>query len=142
MREIKFRAWDKKKKMMETIGLTFARNGELASIKAWHYQDVDGHYRIYLPSEVNLVQYTGLRDKNGKEIYEGDVVKETFPRDKSDPAYDSYGDEGVVEWHEGIGAWSWEHGEEWGMIDSQDVKIIGNIYENPDLLSNAVDLGK
>ncbi len=66
MREIKFRAWDKDSKKMFKIARFDFSDYTIYS----HLFACDG----YLGESCEIMQYTGLKDKNGKEIYEGDVV--------------------------------------------------------------------
>jgi len=127
MREIKFRAWDKEKKEM---GKPFGIYCTLLPL-------------IYRETKI-IMQFTGLKDKNRKEIFEGDVV-EMFFNDKK----------GIVK---GIIEWKQEECEfiinvDWTINDGSGgatyctlghyllknnkfdkVEIIGNIYENPELL--------
>lgn len=117
-REIKFRAWSSKNKEMiyfgspevlcdESEGLLFYRKNMALSVEM---------------KRPKLMQFTGLHDKNGKEIYEGDVVR----RKENDY---------VIEW--GYGGYNERNNEVTRAISLTDTySIIGNIYENPDLLSN------
>lgn len=109
MRELKFRAW------------VIAEN---------RYSDDD---EISLPVNENeyiLEQYTGLKDKNGKEIYEGDIFSYDFHDD-------SYGEivfcDGAFmkEWVTSEGEYLTTYIEK---IDLEMFEIIGNIHENPELL--------
>lgn len=82
-----------------------------------------------------LIQCTGLKDKNGKLIYEGDVIK--IPDD-----YDTYGmfagEKREVYFNEGgfrlKPKWDKNSRGNW-LEDTKDFEVIGNIYENPELLS-------
>jgi len=131
MREIKFRAWNKMECKM--YYKPYARdewtteyqplNGVLQSIKK------DSEY--WEP----LMQYIGLKDKNGKDIYEGDIL-EFWPLEK----YNKFNLIGKVEFYkyetrfrivEKIGL-----GESfWGFSQCEKFYIVGNIYENPELLN-------
>jgi hypothetical protein len=113
MRTIKFRAWDKESKKM------FFMNGITGSFFAF-----DGEDSLKLHPEVPIMQFTGLKDKNGKEIYEGDIVaRESI----ADLPY-------KVEWF-GTG-WFYSDGDMLDEHDSPEIEVIGNIYENPEELSS------
>ena len=75
MEEYKFRAWNKNTKKMYKIGQITLEKG------TWNYEPDNREYIgmsvPYQPSFI-LMQYTGLKDKNGKEIYEGDIIKSYF----------------------------------------------------------------
>ena len=91
--------------------------------------------------DLEIMQYTGLKDKNGKEIYEGDILQfsdkwewyryqYSFSKTREEIEQLPYGC-GVVTWNDRDGAW--EHIG--GTSDlHQYLEIIGNIYENPELI--------
>jgi uncharacterized phage protein (TIGR01671 family) len=114
-REIKFRAWDaEQNKMIETFDCEYQI----------HVNKEDGSLYCggYMPNgdwnEPPLMQYTGLKDKNGKEIYEGDIVTNL------------HGNKYVIEWDDDLVGWNV------GNNISHSRYVIGNIYDTPDLLNS------
>jgi len=126
MREIKFRAWDEReKKMYFPAELIQYGNVEVGYL--------DGSGCPKGKPDV-LMQYTGLKDKNGKEIYEGDIL---FPG-RREVRFGEYGTE--VEQGTGFMTYSHDAKEPWKIPFSfahrqaEGSKVIGNIYENPELI--------
>ena len=104
------------------------QNGKMDSYYAnWDY---DATYR-----DVELMQFTGLKDKNGRDIYEGDILNDG----KGNPPVPY----GKVVWNPSVGAFNvlengmyyWlNHGNQIGPLQLKETEVIGNIYENPELL--------
>lgn len=126
MRTIKFRAWDKaEKKMKEVSGLDLVKDGVV-----WVELIGDTCFEHLMWNYVELMQFTGLQDKNGVEIYEGDIIEGFTPEYLGSEKY-----VGSVFWYE----YKWVHGFLEGRPPKamwEDIKVIGNIYENPELLED------
>ena len=129
MRTIKFRAWDADfcKMIYEPT-----KDGYSVDIQSGILEvgltDGDGDY-VALP----LMQFTGLLDKNGKEIYENDIVRlietigENIPQEYI----------GIIEFESGC-FWFHARGRSencWFHHNKEDIEVIGNRFENPELLS-------
>ena len=118
-REIKFRAWDKKGEYMcnratgcyDTLGCEPSCSFMVASFGELVEHD-----------DCILMQYTGLKDKNGVEIYEGDILQRKGHKYKHQ-----------IIWHEQSAgfnlAWVYD-----SLTSEYQIEVIGNIYENPDLI--------
>lgn len=91
------------------------------------------------------MQYTGLKDKNSKEIYEGDIVLQTHPHpdDKDDVALVKYGEHISADPHHyggwTIGFYAGDPEAAFSLLEKENrFEVIGNIYENPELIQQAV----
>lgn len=122
----KFRVWDKKEKFMWVVAaLRFYEEGNLFAIDYWGVQQ----YPETLDAEdVVLMQTTGLQDKNGKTYYEGDLVK--WDNEIFQVKFDKYQFvlEGFYEPRQDVPYDFFSEGA------YKEAEIIGNIYENPNLL--------
>jgi len=124
MREIKFRAWDKNTVSMSR-SFSVWEAGDMLKGLLLKYQNTNNEFPV-------LMQYTGLKDKNGKEIYEGDIVR---VYNDSENFYDCTVVYQVEQWN-GVSAVCLSHpgiGEHNFPFDKH-YEIIGNIYENQELL--------
>ena len=154
MREIKFRAWDKVEKKwlstdFESQDCFAVQNSKVVIAGACQAEGFLVEYDDWNSRNEDIIisQYTGIKDKNGKEIYEGDVVsvkgylwnEETRKRDILGKEYVI----GKVEfgcfeslpksrYEQKVKMYGWISG---GLPVSEEYTVIGNIYENPELLT-------
>jgi len=158
-REIKFRVWDTTKKEMVQVKQIIIPDGndenELQELAVSHlkYGTNPSHWLI----TSSIMQYTGHKDKNGKEIYEGDIVSE-FGQDKSKQkiesrysvcfeiyaSYEYYRDKlvGGSGWYLSEKSFFRANKKEklieqppfTSLMDASNLEVIGNIYSNPELV--------
>lgn len=128
MRTIKFRAWDRKeKRMMKWVDQIHWGNYEIESIA--QTTPLQSHKRN--GKDVELMQFTGLKDKNGNEIYEGDFIRYEnmhYNPAEGDAPY-IYNKIDFLE-----GTWMMG-GETLFEFEESELEIIGNIYEHHELLT-------
>ena len=124
MREIKFRAWLKEERKMVNVETLFIGINRLCFGNS---KTEDLFFRDF--EEVELMQYTGLEDKNSKEIYEGDIL---FFRDENMKYVVVWQDTAFI--IESIEIRKYSEKMYW--LDDTEIccEIVGNIYENKNLL--------
>ena len=132
MKQLKFRAWDKThKKMVSVDHLSFTPGG--GSCWSCYVSDEGGTY----PDNFIVMQNTGNKDVNGKEIYEGDILKINRDDDSIETGQtivrfvegafiveDDFGDYDITSIGWAIQQWN---------NTGDTCEVIGNIYENPDM---------
>lgn len=123
MKENKFRAWNSKEKFMDSAWLIDWEHGSVCHGK---------HNQSEL-DDCTLMQYTGLKDKNGREIYEGDILELYIPNwAECDDVQRFVVDEFCcdVAYLQAVV----KHCEECSLEGENDyIEVIGNVYENPEL---------
>ncbi len=127
MRTIKFRAWDKKRNRWlhgyesskdgcDILGETILLGAWMSEVKLEDLNDID------------VMQFTGLKDIKGKEIYEGDILEYEDLGSITDSFVEP------VRWNEEQGYFCTESSDHvWAEVARMS-EVVGNIYENPDLV--------
>ncbi|MGJ0846445.1 YopX family protein [Tissierella praeacuta] len=126
MRKIKYKAWSKDLEEFLNITGFECINGEITGI--FH----DGDYIGYDKDDIALLQYIGINDVDGKEIYEGYIV---------DTVYGGILKRYIVVWDDSELDFKGTNGKEnYGhkfeyLQCCEEIKVVGSIYQNPDLLN-------
>ena len=124
----RFRAWHRELGRMMLIKNMYFQDGSVEELEL--NDTVMNDYITAYPDEIELMQSTGLKDKNGQEIFEGDIV-------------DYKGRKAVIKWHGSYASFIYRFIDELqGRKSEWDplylayfrVEVIGNIYETPELL--------
>ena len=155
-REIKFRAWDKRTgRWIDNFRMFMHGNIEVFTSYA------NPQWQPYSKKHYELMQYTGLKDKNGKEIFEGDILEVVIDNDNDEtcghgfdidvgkkvavrwmdggfrliePQYYNNEDKGYCEVCAAVNSGGYLYSENHEMDIGFFVKVVGNIYESPELL--------
>lgn len=137
MREYKFRVWNRKMTYFGFKDIDTDADHTLAQVVNRKKDDLSYGCIDCEESTHYVMQYTGLKDKNGKEIYEGDVVRYK--------AYNTQSDEWEMEMTvvkyiiNGYTPFKWEHDmsddDDYYTIKYKDYEVVGNIYENPEFIN-------
>lgn len=125
-RAIRFRAWDNRnKKMISWNELLNSKELLQSFFGNEHYQTNPPKY-FY-----ERMQFTGLLDCDGKEIYLGDIVQATFQMRKQEPVEFISPVDFSIQWGATV-----EGDDVYSLGRCRNIKVLGNLYEHPNLLNN------
>jgi uncharacterized phage protein (TIGR01671 family) len=134
MREIKFRGWNTVKKVMFSAE-TMAED-QLTLLPTGQFINVDSQSprlsQIYTAHKIIPLQFTGLKDENGKEIYEGDIVKYDTEDGIVTATVIYYEEENESNWISGFVFKPFKM-TDYTRDEPNKLEVIGNIYKNPEL---------
>ena len=135
MHSLKFRVWDKiYKRYVKPYAVCLDGRAIVITEPSNDLETLDS-------KRVNIEQYTGLKDKNGQKIYEGDIV--TFMVERFDSITLGFDSEqwhtAVVEWNQDDACYSFVDGDEPFSVQFE-AEVIGNIHETPGLLVEVNDV--
>lgn len=130
MRTIKFQVWSKRYRQMHDVMLISCDVD--SKINALRVVGKGGCIELVTDDfgQYELREFTGLLDKHGREIFEGDIIKSAYLRPHDAKT-------GVVSLAPGASFFTWKNGEEvaaLARLSSNMIEVIGNIYENRELL--------
>lgn len=122
-RELKFRAWNRNIEPGEML-----EPKTLQQFAAATLTEVNEKW-----PNIDLMQFTGKKDKNGKEIYEGDFIKENFENN-----FGSFQEGiGLIMWCENCSAFHARiNGDGEGFVIGSDCEVIGNVHQNPEFIKH------
>lgn len=128
-REIKFRAWDSVHNRMiysdkhlgympfdDNCFCNYDFNISKKGVYCFAYDDYNDE--ITNETDLPIMMWTGLKDKNGKDVYEGDLLKSYYEKP------------GIIKWNDKLGAFQVKGIPSQTMKRCHEMKVIGNIYEN------------
>ena len=129
MRTFKFRAWDNKRKFMDDVWCIDTEHDEVSF----------SHHNASYLQDCDIMQCTGLKDIDGVDIYEGDIIEDNVMQGTKDPnVWELVDLRMVIKWNESVGAFMRYRGK-YGygyLVNNKRPKVVGNIYEDWDLIKD------